>query len=67
MADEIKPDDSCSEVFVVSLVERPHFKSIIWTYFDLKADDNHLTVKGKEDKLINRACEKTVVGKGGNT
>ncbi|KAM9313651.1 E3 SUMO-protein ligase ZBED1-like [Pholidichthys leucotaenia] len=49
----------------MALVSKPRSKSIVWTYFGLKADENGRPLNNVE--AICRLCRKIVLAKGGNT
>ena len=49
------------------LAKKPHCKSVVWNYFGLESNENDVPIKEKEDKPVCRACNKTVLAKGGNT
>ena len=39
---------------------------MVWNYFGLESNENDVPIKEKEDKTVCRACNKTVLAKGGN-
>ncbi|XP_015243699.1 PREDICTED: uncharacterized protein LOC107093257 isoform X1 [Cyprinodon variegatus] len=49
----------------MDLISKPRSKSVVWTYFGLKADENGQPLNSGE--AICRLCRKIVLAKGGNT
>ena len=51
----------------VNLVKKPNSKSVVWKYFEIRADESGIPIPGNEKKPLCRTCNKEVPCKDGNT
>ena len=51
----------------VNLVKKRNTKSIVWTYFGIKATEDGLPIEAEQERPLCRPCGRAVLAKGGNT
>ena len=51
----------------INLVQKKTTKSVIWRYFEIRANSENVPVAGAENKPTCKTCHKDVPSKGGNT
>ena len=50
----------------VNLVKKRNTKSVVWTYFSIKATDG-FPIEAEQERPLCRSCGRAVLAKGGNT